>query len=47
MEVSDLRPLLEQVLDTEGAAQLLIRFGYADYSPYSLRRPVDDVIAAP
>jgi hypothetical protein len=45
VEVADLRPLLEQALGTDGSAQLLIRFGYADYAPYSLRRPVDDVIA--
>lgn len=47
VEVADRRPLLEQALDTDGAAQLLIRFGYADYAPYSLRRPVEDVIASP
>ena len=45
VEVADLRPRLEQLLDAEGAAQLLIRFGYADYAPYSLRRPVDEVTA--
>ena len=47
IEVADLRPLLERVLGTGGSAQLLIRFGYAVYAPYSLRRPVEDVIAAP
>lgn len=47
IEVADLRPQLGQVLGTGGSAQLLIRFGYADYAPYSLRRPVDDVIAEP
>lgn len=45
VEVADLRPRLERVLDTTGTAQLLIRFGYADRAPYSLRRPVDEVIA--
>jgi hypothetical protein len=47
IEVHDLRPRLEHLLGTTGSAQLLIRFGYADYAPYSLRRPVDDVIASP
>jgi hypothetical protein len=47
VEVADLRPQLERLLGTEGSAQLLIRFGYAGYAPYSLRRPVDDVIATP
>jgi hypothetical protein len=47
VEVADLKPRLEQLLGTTGSAQLLIRFGYADYAPYSLRRPIDDVIASP
>ncbi|HEU4910547.1 MAG TPA: Tat pathway signal protein [Actinomycetes bacterium] len=47
VEVADLRPLLERLLGTGGSAQLLIRFGYAGYAPYSLRRPVDEVFAAP
>jgi hypothetical protein len=47
VEVADLRPRLAQALGTDGAVQLLIRFGYAAYAPYSLRRPVADVIAGP
>lgn len=47
IEVADLRPRLEQALGTAGSAQLMIRFGYGDYAPYSLRRPEDQVIAAP
>lgn len=44
IEVADLRPQLERVLGRPGSTQLLIRFGYADYAPYSMRRPVDEVM---
>jgi hypothetical protein len=47
VEVAELRRDLERVLGAGGSAQLLIRFGYAAYAPYSLRRPVDDVMVAP
>lgn len=45
VEVADLRAALKRAINTKGVPQLLIRFGYADYAAYSLRRPVDDVIA--
>jgi hypothetical protein len=45
IEVPELRPLLSSVLGTDDEPQLLVRFGRAPYAPYSLRRPVDEVLA--
>lgn len=44
VEVPSLRAELEQLLGTTAHAQLLVRFGRAPRSPYSLRRPVEEVI---
>ncbi len=46
IETPDLRPELQRVLDSGDAyPQLLLRFGYAEPMPYSLRRPVETVLA--
>jgi Nitroreductase family len=45
VEVPDFRPRLAGLLDMPGLRpNLLLRFGYADPMPYSLRRPLSDVI---
>ncbi|MCB0195077.1 MAG: Tat pathway signal protein [Anaerolineae bacterium] len=45
IEVADLRLQLQSALGLGGSSpQLLLRFGYADAMPRSLRRPVDQVI---
>ncbi|HEX5616385.1 MAG TPA: hypothetical protein VFZ83_14620 [Acidimicrobiia bacterium] len=44
IEVAELRSKLATALRTTGRPQLLVRFGYAPYAPYSLRRPIDDVV---
>ncbi|MBN1122230.1 MAG: nitroreductase family protein [Anaerolineae bacterium] len=44
IEVAELRPELQRVLDSDMLPQLLIRFGYAEPMPYSLRRPVETVL---
>jgi hypothetical protein len=44
LEVAALRPKLATTLGISGRPQLLVRFGYAPYAPYSLRRPIDDII---
>jgi hypothetical protein len=45
IEVADLRPELQRVLgDGSAYPQLLLRFGYAEPMPYSLRRPVETVV---
>ena len=46
VEVPQLRPELATALGTSDRPQLLIRFGHAPYAPYSLRRPVDDIITS-
>jgi hypothetical protein len=46
IEVPGLRPRLQAVLGTQAHPQLLVRFGYGDHSPYSLRRSIDEVIEA-
>lgn len=46
IEVPELRPRLRSALGTDDEPQLLVRFGRAPYAPYSLRRPVDDVLEA-
>jgi hypothetical protein len=46
VEVPELRGQLESRLGVEGHAQLIVRFGRGDRAPYSLRRPVDEVIVA-
>ncbi len=45
IEVAELRPQLQAALGLGGAApQLLVRFGYADALPRSMRRPVEQVV---
>lgn len=45
VEVPEFRPRLAGLLDMPGQRpNLVLRFGYADPMPYSLRRPVSDVI---
>ncbi len=48
IEVRELRERFESLVGLEGEhAQLAVRFGHGGLAPYSLRRPVDDVIDAP
>ena len=45
IEVRPLRPQFESWLGLDGEhAQLMVRFGHGAAAPYSLRRPIDDVI---
>ncbi len=45
IEVRELRSQLESWLKLEGEhAQLMVRFGHGPTAPFSLRRPIDDVI---
>ncbi len=45
IEVATLRPEFERWLDLDGEhAQLMVRFGTGPKMPYSIRRPVDQVI---
>ncbi len=45
IEVPSLRPRFETLLGLDGDhAQLAVRFGHGELAPYSLRRPIDDVI---
>jgi len=45
IEVRPLRPQFESWLGLDGEhAQLMVRFGYGPMAPFSLRRPIDDVI---
>jgi len=47
IEVRPLRPQLESWLGIDGEhAQLMVRFGHGPMAPFSLRRPIDDVIIA-
>jgi hypothetical protein len=47
IEVRPLRPQFESWLNLHGEhALLMVRFGYGPSAPFSLRRPVDDVIVA-
>lgn len=48
VEVPRVRQQFESWLGLHGSesAQLVVRFGFAPLAPYSLRRPVDDVIVA-
>ncbi len=47
LEVHELRPALESWLGLEGEhALLMVRFGHGPTAPFSLRRPIDDVILA-
>ena len=47
LEVRELRPAFESWLGLEGEhALLMIRFGRGPTAPFSLRRPIDDVILA-
>lgn len=47
IEVRELRPELESWLGLEGEhALLMVRFGHGPTAPFSLRRPLDDVIVA-
>lgn len=47
IEVPALRPAFESWLDTGGRrAQLMLRFGHGPSAPFSLRRPVADVVVA-
>jgi hypothetical protein len=47
LEVPHLRDELGSVLGVSQHAQLMVRFGHGRRAPYSLRRPVEDVIVAP
>jgi hypothetical protein len=44
VEVPTLRGELEALVDGDGRAQLLVRFGHGPRAPYSLRRAVDEVL---
>jgi hypothetical protein len=45
IEVRPLRPRFESWLGLDGEhAQLMVRFGHGPMAPFSLRRPIDDVI---
>jgi hypothetical protein len=45
VEVADLRPQFQRALGVDASLpQLLVRFGYADLMPRSLRRPVEQVL---
>jgi len=44
VEVPELRGQLATALNIEGYPQLLLRFGYADPMPVSLRRPVESIL---
>jgi hypothetical protein len=44
IEVAALRTALRSQLDTTDHPQLMVRFGRGPRSPYSLRRPVEDVL---
>ncbi|MDP3090504.1 MAG: nitroreductase family protein [Nitrospira sp.] len=47
IEVRSLRPQFESWLNVdEEHAQLIVRFGHGAAAPFSLRRPIDDVIVA-
>ena len=47
IEVRQLRPQLESWLKLDGEhAQLIVRFGHGPTAPFSLRRPIDDLIMA-
>jgi hypothetical protein len=47
IEVPQLRPQFESWLGLDGEhAQLMVRFGHGPMAPFSLRRPIDDVIIA-
>lgn len=46
IEVRELRPQFESWLNLDGEhALLMVRFGYGPTAPFSLRRPIDDVVA--
>ena len=46
LEVADLRSEFQSYLNIGTAQpQLLMRFGYADPMPHSLRRPVEQILA--
>ena len=44
IEVAELRPQFQTAIGLDAAPQLLVRFGYADPLPRSLRRPVEQVL---
>jgi hypothetical protein len=44
IEQPDLRQELRSLLRTSGHPQLMVRFGYGHRSPFSLRRPIDEVL---
>ncbi|HOU15061.1 MAG TPA: twin-arginine translocation signal domain-containing protein [Anaerolineae bacterium] len=44
IEVTELRPQFQTAIGLNAAPQLLVRFGYADALPRSLRRPVENVL---
>ncbi|HEX6247064.1 MAG TPA: hypothetical protein VFZ64_04280 [Nocardioidaceae bacterium] len=46
IEVPPLRGELRTTLGVDGQPQLMVRFGHAPYGPYSLRRPVNEVLLA-
>lgn len=46
IEVPELRDELEAFLGGPGRAQLMVRFGHGPRGPFSLRRPVDEVMDA-
>jgi hypothetical protein len=46
IEVPALRDALRSLLDETGFPQLMVRFGRGPRAPYSLRRPVDEVLSA-
>lgn len=47
IEVTELRAQFQQAMGLGASPQLLVRFGYANPMPRSLRRPVEQVIVSP
>ena len=47
IEVTELRAQFQQAMGLSASPQLLVRFGYANPMPRSLRRPVEQVIVSP
>jgi len=47
LSITHIRDRIESVLDTSSSVQVLIRFGTAVRTPYTQRRPINDVMLHP
>jgi hypothetical protein len=47
LAIPEIRSRIESILETTWTAQILLRFGYAERAPYTLRRPLNDVMLHP